>query len=88
MTVKGKGDYFWIWGSEVLNLDFLTILCTHTHTHTHTHFFGFTAACLFDYTVYTHTHTHTHIFGFTAACGILVPQPGIELMLSAVEAQS
>ena len=59
MTVKGKGDYFWIWGSEVLNLDFLTILCT---------------------------HTHTHFFGFTAACGILVPQPGIELMLSAVEA--
>ena len=55
-TVKGKGDYFWIWGSDVLNLDFLTILCTHTHT-----FF---------------------------ACGILVPQPGIELMLSAVEAQS
>ena len=61
-TVKGKGDYFWIWGSDVLNLDFLTILCVHTHTHT--------------------------FFGFTAACGILVPQPGIELVLSAVEAQS
>ena len=66
-TVKGKGDYFWIWGSDVLNLDFLTILCTHTHTH---------------------THTHTPFFVFTAACGILAPQPGIELMLSAVEAQS
>ena len=35
--------------------------------------------------VYTHTHTHTHL---AAPCGILVPRPGIEPLLPAVEAQS
>ena len=34
---------------------------------------------------HTHTHTHTHL---AAPCGILVPQPGIEPLLPAVEAQS
>ena len=42
--------------------------------------------------IYIYTHIHTNI-GYAAqharsACGILVPQPGIKPMLSAVEARS
>ena len=51
----------------------------HTHRHIHTYIY----IC-----IHTHTHVHCGFFGHTAACGILVPWPGIELVLPAVEVQS